>query len=111
MRARAESETWLAAPVFQVVLRSTSGERPIRDFVVHESSGRQCRARRLVKISHRIVRRHRTRAIFVSADDDLFAETAAVVYFQKINGNVSGPQCDQFSDGRFPSGARLMRQT
>src|SRR5579864_4909458 len=45
MRARAETDVWLAAPIFQIVRRGASGERPIGDFVMLESRGRQRCAR------------------------------------------------------------------
>src|SRR2546422_11188440 len=52
MRARADSQIRLAAPVFQVMPRAEAGQAPARDFIMLVALGRQTRAATLVEGSH-----------------------------------------------------------
>ena len=55
VRARAETEIRLAAPVFQIVARPETGQRPIGNFVVIVTGRREPVAGQFVEVGHGIV--------------------------------------------------------
>ena len=91
MRARAEADVRLASPVFQIVARTEARQTPVRDFVVLVAGVREPRARRFIRFGHRVVARNRLGAVTAAARERFFAEPAAFVNFQQVDGNVLGP--------------------
>src|SRR5437588_6686672 len=110
MRPRAESEIGFAAPIFQIVPRTKSRQRPIGDFVVVVAGTAQAFAGEFVRISHGIVGGNGRGGVTGAAGEEFAAEPAAFIDLEEIDRDVFGTQAQRLFDGVLPTWGCLMGQ-